>query len=254
MQLQGRTALVTGVSSFVGTAIAHAYAREGANVVCADADETAAKDVAANIEASPGTRVVPYCADHSLGDEAERMVAFVSDQFGRLDVLHNHPTPVAPGSVTELDPEAWDAGIRLGLTAAWKATRAALPVMQSQGSGAIVNTAPVSALAAAYGRVADNVVHAALVNFTRATAIDYASFGIRCNAVCFGPTVSSDGSVSLSAAEAIPMGRFGEPDEIAEVAVFLASDSASFITGACFVVDGGLGAHTNFAALGSATW
>jgi len=254
MQLQGKTALVTGVSSLVGAAIARAYVREGASVVCADADEAVAKEVTANIEARPGTRVVPYGADPLNREEVEQMVAFAQDQFGGLDVLHNHPTAGAPGSVTELGADAWGAAIGIGLTAAWQATKAALPMMQNRGAGVIVNTAPVSALAAAYDRVADNVVHAALVNLTRSTAIDYASFGIRCNAVCFGPVVSSDGSVSLSAADAIPMGRLGEPDEVAAVAAFLASEAASFITGACFVVDGGLGAHTNFAALGSATW
>src|SRR5207302_4083147 len=133
----------------------------------------------------------------------------------------------------------------------------ALKVMVAQGGGAIVNTASVSGVAGDYGLVAYNAAKAGVVNLTRVTAIEYARKGIRCNAICPGPILTKAmerfrGARPETAgriAEAIPMGRFGTPEEIANVAVFLASDEASFVTGAFVVADGGLWSHSGMPAL-----
>jgi meso-butanediol dehydrogenase / (S,S)-butanediol dehydrogenase / diacetyl reductase len=132
-----------------------------------------------------------------------------------------------------------------------QATRAALPIMRKQGSGAIVNTGSISGLFADYGITSYNVMKAGVVNLTRGTAIEYAPYGIRCNCICPGAidtpllqrAYGIPGFVEQTCA-AIPIGRFGKPEEMANVVLFLASDLASYVTGAAFVADGGLTAQT----------
>jgi len=141
--------------------------------------------------------------------------------------------------------------VQVGLTAVMQATRLVLPVMQRQGGGAIVNTASISGLFADYGIAAYNAMKAAVVNFTRTVAVEYAGDGIRCNCICPGAidtpllqrSLSIPGFADATIA-AIPQGRLGRPEEMANVVLFLASDLASYVNGAAFVADGGLTAKT----------
>ena len=190
--------------------------------------------------------------------DIDAMIARAVREFGRLDVLHNNAFGVPAAlrenrlaRVADTDQEVWDYTLQVGLTAVMQATRAALPIMREQGGGAIVNTASISGLFADYGISAYNVMKAGVVNLTRGTAIEYAPWGIRCNCVCPGaidtPLLQRSFGIPGFAEQtraAIPMGRFGQPEEMANVVLFLASDLASYVTGAAFVADGGLTAQT----------
>jgi meso-butanediol dehydrogenase/(S,S)-butanediol dehydrogenase/diacetyl reductase len=242
MRLKDKIALITGAGSGIGEATAKTFAREGASVVVVDLNEDGGKRVVAEIRKA-GAKAEFLAADVGVTAEIERMIKFATDRFGRLDILHNN--------AKTLD---------VGLTAYWYATKCAIEVMLPRLSGAIVNTASVSGLAGDYTLGAYNAVKAGVVNITRVTGIEYARKGLRCNAVCPGPIATppllrmEDARPDIVARikEAIPMGRLGEPQEIANVVLFLASDEASFVTGAFFVADGGLWAHSGMPSLSGA--
>jgi meso-butanediol dehydrogenase / (S,S)-butanediol dehydrogenase / diacetyl reductase len=256
VKLKGRVALVTGSASGIGEATATTLAREGASVVVVDVNEADGKRVVAEIEAAGGTGEF-FCADVGLPAELEGMVDFALRRFGRLDILHNNAVFSPFGRVGEIELDGWQKALNVGLTGYWYATKLALVPMLAQGSGVIVNTASIAGLAAEFNLGAYNTLKAGVISLTRSTGIEYARKGIRCNAVCPGPILTnafrglddvSPGVIERTAS-AIPMGRFGEPQEIANVALFLASDDASFVTGAHFVADGGLHAHDGLPSL-----
>jgi meso-butanediol dehydrogenase / (S,S)-butanediol dehydrogenase / diacetyl reductase len=256
MRLKNKVALVSGSGSGIGEATAKRLASEGAAVVVVDLNEEGANRVAAEIRKAGGAAEA-LKANVGNPPEVEGMVKFALDKFGHLDILHNNAIRLYTGRIGEMTLENWRKAVDIGLTSYWYATRCALNVMVPRGGGAIVNTASVSGLAADYGLGAYNAIKAGVINLTRATAIEYARKGIRCNAVCPGSILtppilkSRNASPELAAkmAEAIPMGRYGEPNEIANVVLFLASDEASYVNGACIVADGGLMAHTGFPSI-----
>ena len=172
-----------------------------------------------------------------------------------LDQTHDEalrfPRPFALGMTPDLDIEQWRKVIAIDLDAVFYGCKAVIPVMRKQGGGAIINTASASGLAGDYGFTAYNAAKGGVVNYTRAAAIDHARDNIRINAICPGPVTTpivSDIQAMPGLQEAwdrtVPLGRFAEPEEIAAVAAFLASDDASYIVGAIISVDGGLSAHT----------
>lgn len=256
MRLKGKVALISGSGSGIGEATAKTFAREGAAVVVVDLNEEGGNRVAGEIRSSGGTAEFMR-ANAARPPEIEAMLKFATDKFGRLDVLHNNAIWMEAGRVGELSLEGWQRTLDVGLTAYWYATKIALGVMLVQGKGSIINTASVSGLAGDYTLGAYNAVKAGVVNLTRVTGIEYARKGIRCNAVCPGPILTPPlKRISQSRAdifdrirEAIPMGRYGEPQEIANVALFLASDESSFVTAAYIVADGGLWAHSGMPSL-----
>lgn len=257
MDFTGKVGLVTGGGSGIGRATAIGFAQRGGTVAVADVSREKADAVAAEIAALGGTAIA-LVADMAVAAEIDAMVSRAVERFGRLDMLHNNAfgVPAAmqrnrSARFADIDQAVWDYTIQVGLTAVMQATRCVLPIMQRQGGGAIVNTASISGLFADYGIAAYNAMKAAVVNLTRVVAIEYARDGIRCNCVCPGAidtpllqrTLSIPGFADATNA-AIPMGRLGRPEEMAAVVLFLASDLASYVTGAAFVADGGLTAKT----------
>src|SRR5258708_9959138 len=256
MKLKDKVALVSGSGSGIGEATAKRLASEGAAMVVVDLNEEGANRVAAEIRKSGGTAEA-LKANVGNPPEVEGMVKFAIDKFGHLDIMHNNAIRLYTGRIGEMTLENWRKSVDIGLTSYWSATRCALDVMVPRRIGAIVNTASVAGMAADYGLGASNAIKAGVIILTRATAIEYARKGIRCNAVCPGsiltpPIVKSrNASPELAAKmeQAIPMGRYGEPKEIANVVLFLVSEDASYVNGACIAADRCLMAHTAFPSI-----
>jgi meso-butanediol dehydrogenase/(S,S)-butanediol dehydrogenase/diacetyl reductase len=253
MRLDGKVAVITGGGSGIGAATARAFTREGARVVIADINKEAVTAVVDEIRDVGGIADAVH-ADASDPTQIEELMRFATQTHGRLDVLHNNHVSFEAGRVGDLTLEGFRRSLDVGLTSYWYAIKCALVPMLAQGKGSIVNTASVSGLAGDYGLGAYNVLKAGVVNLSRVTGIEYARKGIRCNAVCPGPIATPPIDQLHDAApqiwKAIPMGRFGQPEEIAQVVLFLASDEAAFVTGTHVVADGGLWAHSGMPPIG----
>ncbi len=256
MRLANKICLITGGGSGIGEACAKTYAREGAAVTIVDRNMEGARRVVDEIRAAGG-KAEAFEANIGVPEQVEAMIKFALDKFGRLDVLHNNAIYSVMGQRTaDIDFKGWQRTIDVSLTAYWYAAKTAInTAMLKQGKGVILNTASVSGIAGDYMQCAYNVAKAGVVNLSRVIAIEYARKGIRCNAICPGP-IRTPGLLGVSGnaakwlpqvSEGIPMGRLGEPQEVANVALFLASDEASFVTGTTIVVDGGLNAHSGMA-------
>ncbi len=254
-RLESRVALVTGGGSGIGRATAFRLAAEGARVVVNDIEAASAGAVANEIARRGGIALaVPGDVSHSA--TVDTLVQQTVDRFGRIDVLHNNAFATAVGAVGDLSDDDWRRSLAVTLDAVFYGIRAVLPVMRAQRSGAIVNTASVSGLGGDPGLAAYNAAKAAVINLTRTAALENAAHGIRVNAVCPGviDTPPLRRALDATGGEAelvarVPAGRLGLPEEIANAVLFLASDEATYITGATLVVDGGLTAHTGIPPL-----
>jgi meso-butanediol dehydrogenase/(S,S)-butanediol dehydrogenase/diacetyl reductase len=256
MRLKDKIVLITGGGSGIGEACAKTYAREGASVVIADVNVEGGTRVRDEIRAVGG---VAEFTEANILDIAsiEAMIAYAIGRFGRLDVLHNNAQVTAAGRIGDITLEDWRRAIDGGLTSYWYASKLAVAQMLKQGGGAIVNTASVSGVAGDFGLGPYNAAKAGVVNMTRVFAIEYGRKNIRCNALLPGPIGTpalrarekSDPVTMDKIKEAIPMGRLGTPQEMANVALFLASDEASFVNGAAYIADGGLNAHSGMPSL-----
>lgn len=250
IEFKGKAGLVTGAGSGIGRATAVGYARAGGAVVVADFNEAAVRAVVDEIAKFGGTAAA-FRADLSRQADIDGAIKFAREKFGRLDFLHNNAFAFPPGvplmvRLADTTDESWDHTLNIGLTACFRAMRAAIPIMREQGGGAIVNTASISGLFADQGIAAYNAVKAGLINLTRVVAVEYGRFGIRANCVCPGviatPLIASaiaTPGVSEKMAKRIPLKRLGRPEDVANVVLFLGSDLAGFVTGAAYVVDGG---------------
>jgi NAD(P)-dependent dehydrogenase (short-subunit alcohol dehydrogenase family) len=248
-RLDGKVALITGAASGIGAVAARLFAGEGARVVVADVSDDAGRATIEEIEATGGQAAYVH-ADVSSADDARAMVAFAMERFGSLDVLHNNAGvfPAADGSVTDTDEDVWDLVMRINLKGVFLGCRFGIPAMLQGGGGSIVNVASfVALMGAATPQIAYTSSKGGVLAMTREIAVEFARSGIRANALCPGP-IETPLLAELLADPArrqrrlvhIPIGRFGRPEEIANAALFLASDESSFMTGAALVVDGGI--------------
>ncbi|WP_432144090.1 SDR family NAD(P)-dependent oxidoreductase [Streptomyces sp. bgisy084] len=239
-RFEGQTVLVTGAASGIGYEMARRFRDEGALVYAADLqpDDVPKSTVALRVDVSD---------PHSVSAAVTRTV----EETGRLDVLCNNAGASSTTGPLGCTVEEWDRIFAVNARGVFLGTRAALPVMLAQQRGAIVNTASVAGMVGLRDRAAYCASKGAVIAFTRQVAVQYAGTGVRCNCVCPG-TVDSPWVGRLLAAaddpvaaranltDRQPMGRLGEPGEIAAAALYLASDEAAFITGTALVIDGGL--------------
>ena len=248
----GQVAIVTAGGSGIGAATARRFAAEGAAVVVADLSGTRADTIAGGIT-KDGGRAAAIKMDASDPAAVQRTIQLGLDTFGRLDVMMNNAGLAEPAPLDEISLESWNRVIAVTLTSVFLGMKYCLPVMRARGKGVVVNTASISGTAGDYGLSSYNAAKAGVINLTRSAAIENARHHVRVNCVCPGfidtrasQILGRDRADELRRvyAEAHPIGRVGEADEIASTVLFLASDEASFITGAAIVADGGLTAHT----------
>jgi meso-butanediol dehydrogenase/(S,S)-butanediol dehydrogenase/diacetyl reductase len=236
-RLEGKAAIVTGGGSGIGRAICTRFAAEGASVVVADIAGERAEEVAAEI----GGRAVQ--GDVTVAGDVSRIV----EAAGPVDVLVNNAGGGMNDDLLEIDEEAWDGDVALNLKSAFLCTKAVVPQMRELGRGAIVNSASVNGMAF-FANDAYSAAKAGLLQLTRSTAVRYGRFGIRANAIAPGTIrtplwqerVDKQPAIFERLVRWYPLGRVGEPEDVAAAAAFLASDEASWITGEVLRVDGGL--------------
>jgi NAD(P)-dependent dehydrogenase (short-subunit alcohol dehydrogenase family) len=245
MRLSSQVALVTGAASGISRAVAVRFAREGAAVMVADASETGAAETVEIIRQAGGHARFAKL-DVSNAEEVSGVVGRTVAELGDLHILFNGAGMLAYGTALETSKDVWDRMMAVNLTGTFLCARAALSHMVAKGRGAIINVASTTGSHDACAHAAAYVTSKGGVTLlTRSMAIDYAKSGIRVNAICPGPTDTPMLRKALTAEEleafarTFPMGRLGKPEEIAGAAVFLASEDASFVTGAILHVDGG---------------
>jgi meso-butanediol dehydrogenase/(S,S)-butanediol dehydrogenase/diacetyl reductase len=244
MEFTGRTAIVTGGASGIGAATVRLLAARGAKVMAVDVN---AAKLAAFAQAL-GDAVIPHVAELSERGQVEAMVQTGVERLGGLDILVNNAGVGSLARAADLDPEEWRKVMAIDLDAVFLASRTALPHLIAR-KGCIVSTASISGMGADYGFTAYNVAKAGVIALTRVMAIDYAAQGVRVNAVSPGYIATPlTGSMAQAVVDEfvrqVPMRRAGQPEEIAEVIAFLASDRASYLTGQNIAVDGGIISHT----------
>jgi NAD(P)-dependent dehydrogenase (short-subunit alcohol dehydrogenase family) len=245
--LGGRTAVVTGGGSGIGRAVAGALARDGAAVAVADVDEAAVRTVASEL-GETGANVLGIVVDVSDEASVADLFAQVEAHFDRIDILANvagvGSTTDTPG--TELD--TWEHVFAVNARGVFLCCRAALLRMVRAKTGVVLNMASVAGMIGLRNRAAYCASKGAVIAFTRAIAVDHVVDGIRANCVCPGTVatpwvnrlVTDSGESIEDLAARQPMGRLGQPEEIAEAFAYLASDRAAFVTGSAFVIDGGM--------------
>jgi len=251
-RFKNKATIVTGGAKGIGRASSLAFAQEGASVTVADLDEKAGKAVVEAITKAGGKAIfVPG----DIADESyvKRLVSETVKAFGGIDVLHNNAGVVKYGTVVDMPVADWDWILNINLRASFLTCKYCIPEMRKRGGGAIVNTASVQAFASQRTVAAYSASKGAIVSLTTTIALDHAPDNIRCNCIAPGSihTPMLDMAADLFGAgnpsKAIqdwgkmhPIGRVGKPEEVANLVLFLASDDAAFITGACYRVDGGL--------------
>lgn len=249
MRLKDKVALITGAGSGIGRETTLLFAKEGAAVVVADVNDRGGQETV-EIAKSQGGQAAYVHADVSKAADCEQMTIFAEKEFGRLNVLFNNAGIMhsADDNAMTTEESIWDLTMNINAKGVFLGCKYGIPALRRSGGGAVINTASfVALLGAATPQIAYTASKGAVLSMTRELAIIHARENIRVNALCPGP-LRTEMLMSLLNTEEkrqrrlvhIPMGRFGEAKEIAQAALFLASDESSYVTGATFLVDGGI--------------
>jgi NAD(P)-dependent dehydrogenase (short-subunit alcohol dehydrogenase family) len=249
MRLQDKVALITGAGNGIGRETALLFAREGASVVAVDINEADGQDTVRLINEAGG-RALFTRADVSSRDDSQQMVELAEQEFGKLNVMFNNAGIMHgdDGDALGTEEEVWDLTMNINLKGVFWGCKFGIAALQRAGGGSIINTASfVALLGAATPQIAYTASKGGVLSMTRELAVIHARQNIRVNALCPGPLRTELLMNVLDTEEKkqrrlvhVPMGRFGEAKEIAQAALFLASDESSYVTGTEFVVDGGI--------------
>ena len=252
MRLANKVAIITGSASGMGQAAAELFAREGASVVVTDISAEMGEATVRSIRDAGGTAIFVQ-ANVADEDEVKHMVSAAIDAFGRVDVLYNNAgiMPSDDGSVTDLTEATWDRILDVNLKSAFLCSKYTIPHMMKQGKGSIINIASfVAFMGCTVPQDAYTASKGGMLSLTKSFSVQYGRYGIRCNAICPGPIETPMLRTLWTSEEArdlrlnrIPLGRFGEPDDIIYMALYLASDESSWTTGAWLMVDGGISSN-----------
>ena len=249
MRLKDKVALITGAASGIGRASALTFAREGAKVVVVDIQEKASEETAATIREAGGVATA-FGADVTDATAVQGMINAAVEAYGRLDILFNNAGMIVRGTILDVNEEDFDRIFAVNVKGVFLGCKAAIPVMKAQGGGAILNTASQMGTVGFERSAVYPATKGAVVQMTRCLALDHATDGIRVNSLCPGPI---DTPMNLRARQQTrdpeadqrrlmdntPLRRTGTAQEMANVAAFLCSDEASFVTGATILADGG---------------
>ena len=248
-RIEGRTAVVTGGCSGIGLATVRRFVEEGARVVIGDIDDAAGEALAAELG---GPDVVTYVhVDVTSKDEVDALFRTAKDTYGSVDIAFNNAgiSPPEDDSILDTDLDAWRKVQEVNLTSVYLCCKAALPYMLEQKRGSIINTASfVAVMGAATSQISYSASKGGVLSMSRELGVQFAREGVRVNALCPGPVntpllkelFASDAERAARRLVHVPMGRFGEPEEMANAVLFLASDESSFMTANTFLVDGGI--------------
>ena len=245
MRLKDKVALITGAGSGIGRQSALLFSKEGAAVVCVDVNEDAARETASSIK-----NAIAVKADVSKAGDCQQMVAAAERQFGKLNVLFNNAgiMHAKDDDAVTTSEEVWDLTLDINAKGVFLGCKYGIPALKRAGGGSVINTASfVAKMGAATPQIAYTASKGAVLSMTRELAVIHARQNIRVNALCPGP-LKTELLMSFLNTDAkkqrrlvhLPMGRFGEAEEIAKAALYLASDESSYVTGTEFLVDGGL--------------
>ena len=251
MELNDKIALITGSGSGIGRATAILFALSGAKVIAVDKSIAAARDTGEQIQNAGGT-ALPIGTDVTSKSEVAEMLVESLNAWGRIDILVNNVGGANGNDLLEMDEEQWDRDIELNLNTTARVTKATVPQMIKQANGSVVNIASVNGLAG-YDLMAYGAAKAGVINLTQNMALSYGCHGIRFNSICPGTINTAAWSERLRThpdtfsrlGEWYPLGRVGEPEDVARAALFFASEASSWITGQSLAVDGGLTAVSN---------
>ncbi len=252
MRLAGKVAIITGSAGGMGKLAAQVFAREGASIVVTD---IAVKEGEETVQAvrDAGGKAIFVRADVSKEDEVQHMVMASIEEFGHVDVLYNN-AGIMPGDdagVTDLSEASWDHILDINLKSAFLCSKHAVPHMLKQGKGSIINIASfVAFMGCTVAQDAYTASKGGMLSLTKSFAVQYGRHGVRCNAICPGPIETPLLRVLWTSEDArnlrlnrIPLGRFGQAEDIAYMALYLASDESSWTTGAWLTVDGGISSN-----------
>jgi len=251
MRLKGKVAIISGAGSGLGRATAILFAREGARIVVAANREKDGEQTVKSIKEVGGDAILVR-VDVTKASDLEKAVKAAMDKYGKLDIMLNNAGTPGPGKmIADITEEEWNRVLSVNLTGVFLGTKYAIPEMLKGGGGVIINTSSVAGVSPRRYTGAYSAAKAAVIQLTRITALEYARKNIRVNCILPGPidtpffskVAGGDPEKIAKFKEMVrnevPLGRFAQPEEIAQVALFLASDEASYITGAAFAVDGG---------------